>query len=262
MPTLDANGVTTYYEDAGSGSSVVLVHGLGGSTAIWEPVIPALAAEFRVVAYDMRGSSRSSRPAGPWALSDLVADLDAVVDGLDLAPAAVAGHSMAGAVAIAYAARHAGRARAVVGVGAVTELSDDGREAMRTRASTVRAEGMANVAVTVATAGTAPSWREGHPDAWDAFRGVLAANDPEGYALQAEVVAALDVAADLPAVACPVLLVSGDLDVPSSPALNEANAARLREARHVLVPDCGHMVSLERPDALLDAMLPFLRDTS
>lgn len=262
MPTLDANGVTTYYEETGSGPSVVLVHGLGGSTAIWEPVITSLAAEFRVVAYDLRGSGRSSRPVGPWSLADFVADLDGVVNGLRLAPAAVAGHSMAGAVALAHAARHPEGVRAVVGVGAVTELADEGREAMRGRASTVRAEGMENVAVTVATAGTAPSWREGHPEAWDAFRALLAANDPEGYALQAEVVATLDVTADLPAVACPVLLVSGDLDVPSSPALNEANAAGMGNARHVLVPDCGHMVSLERPDALLDAMLPFLRESA
>lgn len=259
---LDTNGVSTYYEEAGSGPSVVLVHGLGGSTAFWEPVIAALAAEFRVVAYNLRGSAGSSRPAGPWRLSDFVGDLDGVIEALGLAPAAVVGHSMAGGVALAYAARQPARVRAVVGVGAVTELPDAGREGMRGRAVAVRADGMEQVAAAVATAGVAPSWREGNPVEWDAFRARLAANDPEGYALQAEVVAQLDLAAELPAVSCPVLFVSGDLDVPSSPSLNEANAARMREARHVLIPDCGHIVSLERPDALLGAMLPFLRETA
>jgi pimeloyl-ACP methyl ester carboxylesterase len=91
---------------------------------------------------------------------------------------------------------------------------------------------------------------------------VLAANDPEGYALQAEVVAELDGSAELPSVRCPVLLVSGDLDAPSPPGLNEANAAALPDARHVLFSDCAHMVSLERPDALLEVMLPFLRETA
>lgn len=262
MATLEANGLTTYYEESGSGPSVVLVHGLGGSTAVWEPLIPALAAEFRVVAYELRGAARSSRPSGPWRLGDFVDDLDGLVEGLELSPAAIVGHSLAGGVALSYAARRPDRVRAVVGVGAVTELPDTGRQGMRDRASAVRADGMEQVALAVATAGTAPSWREGQPDRWDAFRGVLAANDPEGYALQAEVVAALDVSAELLEVRCPVLLVSGDLDAPSPPALNAANAARLPDARHVLFSDCGHIVSLEQPDALLEVMLPFLRQTA
>jgi 3-oxoadipate enol-lactonase len=262
MAEITANGVRTFYEDTGSGPPVVLVHGLGGSTALWQKVAPALAAEFRVVAYDLRGSGRSERPAGPYSLDDLVTDLDALVEALGLAPAAVVGHSLSGGVVLAHAARHPERVRAVAGVGAVTELADAGREGMRQRAATVRAEGMENVATTVATNGTAPSWRERHADEWEAYRASLAANDPEGYALLAEVVAAIDVSAELERVRCPVLLVGGDLDGPSPPALNEANARRIPDCRHVLVEDCGHMVPLEKSDELLAALLPFLRETA
>lgn len=262
MPEITANGVRTRYSEAGSGPSVVLVHGLGGTSSIWDPISSSLAAEFQVVAYDLRGSGGSERPAGPWSLDDFVADLDAVVEGLGLAPAAIVGHSMAGGIVLAYAARHPGKVRAVVGVGAVTELPDAGRDGMRQRAATVRAEGMESVATNVATAGTAPSWRAGHPAAWEAFRSLLAANDPEAYALQAEVVAALDVSSELPRVACPALLVAGELDVPSPPALNTANATALPDARHVQLADCGHIVSLEKPAELLDVLLPFLRRTT
>lgn len=258
MPEIIANGVRTYYEDEGSGPSVVLVHGLGGSTALWDEIVPALAGRFRTVRYDVRGSGRSERPDGPYSLDHLVADLDGVIDELGLAPAAVVGHSMSGGVVLAYAARHPDKVRAVVGVGAVTELPDAGREGMRQRAATVRAEGMENVALTVATNGVAPSWREGSPDAWERFRAGLAANDPEGYALLAEVVAELDVGDELGRIACPVVLVSGELDAPSPPALNEANARRLRQGRHVLIPDCGHIVPLEKPAELLAAMLTVL----
>jgi pimeloyl-ACP methyl ester carboxylesterase len=76
--------------------------------------------------------------------------------------------------------------------------------------------------------------------------------------LQAEVVAAIDVAADLERVTCPVLLVSGDLDVPSPPAPNVANAGKVRVGRCVLIADCGHIVPLEKPQALLGAMQPLL----
>jgi 3-oxoadipate enol-lactonase len=258
VPEITVNGVRTYYEEAGSGPAVVLVHGLGGTAALWDGVAPALAERFRTVRYDLRGSGRSDRPAGPYSLDDLVDDLGGLIDGLGLAPAALVGHSMSGATVLAYAARNPDRVRAVVGVGAVTELADAGRDGMRQRAATVRAEGMENVAVAVATNGVAPSWREANPEAWDGFRAMLAANDPEGYALQAEVVAALDIGGELSRITCPVLLVSGELDAPSPPALNDANIHRVANGRHVLIADCGHIVPLERPQELLGAMLPFL----
>ncbi|MBM3676738.1 MAG: alpha/beta fold hydrolase [Actinobacteria bacterium] len=261
MPKIDANGVRLEYRVDGAGPSVVLLHGLGGSIAIWERVIEPLAQEFRVVACDLRGSGGSSRPPGPWTLDDFVADLDAVVEQLALAPAAVVGHSMSGAIALAYASRSPDRVRAVVGVGAVTELADAGA-AMRARAAAVRADGMAEVALAVATAGTAPSWRERELEGWEAFRSLLAANDPEAYALQAEVVATLDLAGELGSVGCPVLLVGGTLDAPSPPALNEANVDRIADARYVEIADCAHLPSLEQPNALLEAMAPFLRETA
>lgn len=262
MAEIVAGGVRTSYDEQGSGPAVVLVHGLGGSKALWRHVLPALAREFRVVAYDLRGSGSSERPPGPWSLDDLVADLDSVIDGLGLEPAAVVGHSLSGGMVLAYAARHGAKVRAVAGVGAVTELADTAREGMRQRAATVRAEGMENVAVAVATAGTAASWREGQPQAWDEFRASLAACDPEGYALLAEIVASLDLGGELSRVECPALLLSGDLDAPSSPALNEANAARLHHGRNVVVGDCGHILPLEKPEQLLEGLLPFLRETA
>jgi 3-oxoadipate enol-lactonase len=258
---LSLDGRSVHYEEAGSGPSVVLVHGLGGTLAIWEHVTPALAEGFRVVAYDLRGSGSSERPPGPWSLDDLVADLGRVIDAHGLAPTALVGHSMAGGIALAYAARHPENVRAVVGVGAVTELADAARDGMRQRAATVRAEGMVATAVTVATAGTAPSWREAEPEAWERFRDLLAANDPEAYALQAEVVAEIDVSGELAGIRCPVLLVAGELDAPSPPALNEANARTIKQARFVELADCGHIVPLEQPQQLLEVALPFLRDT-
>ncbi len=59
MPELETDGVRTYYEESGSGPPLVLVHGLGASSALWSKVVPALAEEFHVVAYDLRGSGRT-----------------------------------------------------------------------------------------------------------------------------------------------------------------------------------------------------------
>ena len=74
--------------------------------------------------------------------------------------------------------------------------------------------------------------------------------------------ATIDITADLHRIAAPVLLVAGDRDGVSPPAANEANAARIPDARYLQIEDCGHILPLEKPQALLDAALPFLRDAS
>ena len=258
MPDIDLNGVHTYYEKRGTGAPLVLVHGLGGSTETWKKVADPLAADFRVVAYDLRGCGRSAVPPGPYSLEQLVDDLDDLVRGLGLGSVLLMGHSMGGSLALAYAAARPGRVLGVVGVGAPSELPEAGRDGMRTRAETVETQGMGAVAETVATNGMAPSFREAHPDEFQAFVRLLGSNDPAGYAALCRVVADLDITADLGRIAPPVLLVAGTLDLVAPPAANEANLARIPDARYVPVVDCAHIVPWERPEALVEAARPFL----
>jgi 3-oxoadipate enol-lactonase len=260
VPELVTNGVRLHYEDYGAGAPVVLAHGLGGTAAdIWKKVIAPLAEEFRVVAYDLRGSGTSDVPAGQYSVEQLADDLARVVDHLELGRVGLIGHSLGGGIALQYAATRPGNVAAVVGVGAVCRLPEQGREAMETRAQTVEAEGMVNVAVTVATNGLDVTFREAHPDELQEFISLLASNDPTGYAAQCRALVAMDVAARLGDVSAPVLLVGGDHDLASPPAMNQENAARLATAEVLELPDCAHIVPWEKPGELLDAARSFLR---
>ncbi len=260
MASIEINGVSIHYEQQGSGPAVVLVHGLGGSAQLWEQLVPALAGEFRVVSYDLRGAGQSDKPPGPYTLDLLVSDLAALVEALELAPVILVGHSLAGGLVLAYAAEHADDVAAVVGVGAVCEVPDAGRAGLRERAAVVRDGGMADVAQVVAENGTDPSWRERDRDAYEGFRDAVAANDPEGYAALALVVADLDVSDRLERIASPVLLIAGGSDPVSPPAANLASVERLPNATYVSVAECGHIIPLERPQELLDSVRPFLRE--
>ena len=261
MPELDSGGVKTYYEDSGSGPSLVLVHGLGASTALWSKVAPELAKEFRLVTYDLRGSGRT--PAtGSTTLSELVDDLRRLVAELDLGPSLVMGHSIGGSVALAHAAAHPEQVRAVVGIGAPSGLPAAGRDGMRTRAETVETSGMEAVAETVATNGMAPSFREAQPDELRGFVSLLEGNDPASYAALCRVVADVDIVVELPRIAVPALLVAGALDAVVPPDANEANAARMPNARAVTVDDSAHLLPWEKPDVLLAIALPFLREAA
>lgn len=230
---------------------VVLVHGLGGtSKGIWGQVVPSLEADFAVVTYDLRGTGKGGRPPGPYSLDDFVGDLRNVVEELDR-PALV-GHSFGGSIALAYAARYPDEVAAVVSAGGPVVLPEQGQQAMRDRADLVEREGMAAVAETVATNGTAPSFRERDPAGYDGLVAMLAANDPQTYAATCRVLAELDLRPELERVSVPVLLIAGDRDGVVPPPAGDAIEAALRNATRVTVEDCGHNLPLERPDVLVD----------
>ena len=239
----------------------MLVHGLGGTSAgIWRRVAGELEDELTVVTYDLRGTGGSERAAGPYSLDDFVGDLRALVEELELANAALVGHSFGGSVALAYAARYPGDVSAVVSVGGPVVLPEQGRQGMRDRADLVGREGMGAVAETVATNGTAPSFRERDPEGFDALVAMLAANDPATYATTCRVLAGMDLRPELGRVSAPVLLVAGDRDGVVPPAAgDEIEAALPNVARRVTVEDCGHNLTVERPEVLVDEVRSFLR---
>ena len=239
----------------------MLVHGLGGTGAgIWRRQIGDLAKEFRVVAYDLRGSGRSEVTPGPYSIDLLSEDLRSLVETLELGRVSLVGHSMGGSIALSYAARHPGDVLALVGVGAPAELPEQARAGLAARAETVESDGMGAVAETVATNGVSPTFREGNPEQFQEFIALLAANDPRGYAAQCRALVGLDLAGRLGEVTAPVLLVSGDRDGVSPPAATEANAARIPDAGFEIVEDCGHILTWEKPEALAQAAWPFLRE--
>jgi pimeloyl-ACP methyl ester carboxylesterase len=112
MPTIHANGVTLHYLQAGRGPDVIMLHGLSGNLAAWHRrVVPLLQSHFRITTYDLRGHGRSSMPLSGYTTRDMAADLFALMDGLGIASADLAGHSFGADVALHFALLHPARVR-------------------------------------------------------------------------------------------------------------------------------------------------------
>src|SRR5262245_27383646 len=97
MPAVDVNGARLWYDEAGSGDVVLLLHGGLGDSGLWEPVVPLLAERFRTIRTDLRFFGRSTGRAAPWSWQD---DIVGVLDALDLERAALVGLSMGGKLAL------------------------------------------------------------------------------------------------------------------------------------------------------------------
>ena len=99
---IDVNGISLYVEEHGEGDPVLLLHGWPDSARLWRHQVPFLAAHgYRVIAPDLRGFGRSGRPAevAAYRLRNVVADVSALLDHLDIETAYVVGHDWGAAVA-------------------------------------------------------------------------------------------------------------------------------------------------------------------
>jgi 3-oxoadipate enol-lactonase len=113
ISVVDVNGARLWYDEAGSGEAVLLLHGGLGDSGLWEPVVPLLAERFRTIRTDLRFFGRSTGPAMPWSWQD---DAIGVLDELGIERAALVGLSLGGKLALDIALAHPERLWAVVGV--------------------------------------------------------------------------------------------------------------------------------------------------
>src|SRR5262249_3702887 len=114
VPVLERDGRSLFFEEAGSGPPVLLVHGWCCDPTYLGPQRAHLATRFRVVALDLVGHGRSDKPEGPYPLSRFADDVAWLAEHLGLHRPLVIGHSMGGGTAIELAARHPALPRAIV----------------------------------------------------------------------------------------------------------------------------------------------------
>jgi esterase len=108
MPHASVNGVRLYYEERGSGTPILGIHGAGSSAVLWEDAAERLSQLGRVITYDRRGSSRSERP-DPYEITSVREHADdalALLRALDAEPAILIGRSYGGTIALDVAIRH------------------------------------------------------------------------------------------------------------------------------------------------------------
>ena len=101
------------YERRGTGNPLVLVHGFPLDHTSWRETIPLLEDKFDVILPDLRGFGRSPQAAPPYSISDMADDIAGLLDDLKIDRTAIAGHSMGGYVALAFAGRFPGRVSAL-----------------------------------------------------------------------------------------------------------------------------------------------------
>ena len=250
MEKINLKEIQLAYDRRGKGMPLVLLHGYPLDHHLWDEVIPLLEDTFDVIAPDLRGFGESTTINTPYTMDDYASDIAGLLDQLGIQKAAIAGHSMGGYVALAFARLYPHR---LIGLGLVSSqvLADppDRKEGRYKSASDVAENGIGSVVATMTPKFTAD-------EKLQAFaRASMEQQQPAAYigALRA-MAERTDSTSLLSRLKFPIVIIHGDSDalIPVDRA-REVKAA-LPQAHLVEISGAGHMPMMEAKEKTAEAL--------
>jgi len=255
----EVNGTRLAYQESGAGDPIVLIHGFTLDHRMWDDQVQELERFGRVIRYDMRGHGQSDQPGSePYTAAG---DLKALLEYLKVKRAVVIALSLGGGVALEFAQAYPEMTRALVLIDATVggwtwsaEWSSEtghvwalgretgveaAREAWLAHSLFVPAMGQPGVAARLRTMVTDYSgfhFTHDDPQTWP---------DPPALMRLGEI-------------RCPTLVIVGERDVPDFRAIADALGERISGAEKVVIPEAGHMATMEAPPRVNEAIERFL----
>jgi len=262
------DGVKLYYEESGSGRTLVFVHEYAGDHRSWEPQMRYFARFYRCVAFNARGYPPSDVPEDPEKYSQARArdDIRSVLDHLGAERAHVCGLSMGGFATLHFGLAYPDRAISLLvagcGYGAEPAKREQFREETNATAAQIDKEGMREVAKRYSLGPTRVQFQNKNPRGWREFADQLAEHSTRGSALtmlgvQARRPSLWELVEGMRSLRVPTLVVTGDED---DPCLEAALLMKrsIPGAGLAVMPCSGHTVNLEAPDEFNRILFEFL----
>jgi 3-oxoadipate enol-lactonase len=245
----------------GDGDPIVLIHGFPLTREIWDAQASQLARRALVIRPDLRGMGRSSVADGPYLMETLAGDIAAVLDALGIDRAAIAGHSLGGYVAMAFARMYTERLKKLALV--CSRLAADSAQTARDRedlADRAERENRADIVVNAYLPRLfAPAFLQQRSALAGQVERIALRNDPRGLAAMlrgmAQRIDSADIAEDL---GMQVLIVAGGADQVVGVREAEQVCRAFREGTLHVLERSGHLPMIEEPEALCELLTDFL----
>ena len=261
------NSKLLYYHRSGSESSeipLVFVHGLGGTSEFYTPLIDTLSLSNHnsVHVHDLEGHGRSpTLLTSKLSIDSYASDVHGVFQDANIkSGATLIAHSMGCLIALSFVLKHPNLVSRLILLGPPpSPLPEAGSKGSFARAATVRQSGMGAVVQAVSEAGTSEATKSSNPLALTAVRMSLLGQDPEGYAKGCTALAnSASQTLDISKVEAKTLIVTGDEDKVSPPSLCEKMIGTMPNAQLKVLKGVGHWHIFEDAKGVSDAVKEFL----
>ncbi len=265
---LTDDGVKLCFESTGQGTAIVFVHEFAGDMRSWEPQVRRFSSSYRTITYSARGYPPSDIPSSPSSYSQnrAVADIVAVMDAAGIDKAHIVGLSMGGFATLHFGLQHPDRALSLCVAGCGYGAEPGARAKFQAEADAIAKllmeQGMTEFAANYAYGPTRVQFERSNPKGFAEFKQHLAEHSALGSAntqlgVQRERPSLYELTDQLSQLTVPTLIVNGDEDWPClQPGLMLKQT--IPSAALAMIPNCGHTMNLESPDAFNAILADFL----
>jgi 3-oxoadipate enol-lactonase len=238
---------------------VALIHSLALDGTIWNGVAERLAGEAEILTYDCRGHGQSERNSESYTTELFAGDLAELFGQIGWTSAVVAGCSMGGCVAQAFAAMNPSQVAALGLIDTTAWYGEDAPKKWRERAAVARSKGLAGMVEFQETRWFSDGFRTAHPELVAAMTDIFLANDVDCYASTCVMLGDADLRPGLPSLRMPVAVIVGDEDYATPVAMSQNLHDAIPGSTLTIIPAGRHLTPVECPDEIasqLSQLLP------
>jgi 3-oxoadipate enol-lactonase len=254
------NGIETNYELHGKEGApwLVLSHSLACSVRMWDPQIAALKASYRILAYDTRGHGATDAPKGAYTLELLADDLKALLDTLGAKNPHYCGLSMGGMIGQTFALKYPRVFRTLTLADTSSRYPAEAWPLWQDRIRIAEEKGMAPLVEPTLQRWFTEPFRKSQPAPVAAIGKLIAATPVAGYVGCCHAIPRINLTARLKEIKAPILVICGDQDPGTPPAMAREIHDNAPGSKLVMIPHAAHLSNLENPGAFTKAMQDFL----
>jgi 3-oxoadipate enol-lactonase len=229
---------------------MALIHSLALDRSVWDGVVARLKDEAEILTFDCRGHGRSPRTPGPYTTQIFARELAELFDHVGWDRAVVAGCSMGGNVAQAFAAEYPERLSALGLIDTTAWYGADAAAKFKERAETARTEGLRSMIDFQLRRWFSDDFRANHSEVLERTTQVFVANDVDCYAASCELLGAADARAHLGSFNMPTAVVVGDEDYATPVAMARQLHEGIPQSTLTIIAGARHLTPIEFPDRI------------
>lgn len=242
---MTATAIDCAHTVEGSGPPLVLVHGIGAARDAWRFMVPHLKAHFTVITYDLRGHGDSPMPDGEFGLQDLVVDLEALRQRLEIDAWHMAGHSLGGMIGPAYAHAYPDRVLSLGLFSTAAGRTDEDSAKVWGVVHAMEEKGIENVLGTLTDRWFTDDFIDQNPDLVERRLKQVISTDPDVFMNVFRIYAGTEMMPWLHEVSHPAHIVTGEFDGGCNPRLNRLIDAALPDSQLVILAGLKHSILAE-----------------
>ncbi|MDH3308128.1 MAG: alpha/beta fold hydrolase [Acidimicrobiia bacterium] len=258
----DANGIRIHYRIDGrdDGPWVTFLTGIANDMRMWDGQVPYLADDFRILRLDSRGHGGTQATEGDYDFGTLIGDVLGLWDALGVERSHLVGLGLGGSTALGLAVDHSDRLLSLVACACRATMDPDLATIWPALVEAVQADGIESIAEPTVQRWFTDDFKAANPEALDSVRAQILATSRQGYLGSVAAFLTLDFGRQIDRIRVPMLFISGADDQRGGPPFVMDDLARVVPgARHVSVPDAGHICNIQNPDGFNEVLGAFLR---